>query len=99
MAYYVHKYETSLAYGGPEEGGWWYDLLTPCDDSTDDTQGPFAFEESAYVIARQCNDREHRRRKAEGLRDYTSVLADGPYYTFQVNDSPEPDEPRRPRYE
>lgn len=23
--YYVNKYEIGRAYGGPEEGGWWYD--------------------------------------------------------------------------
>jgi hypothetical protein len=23
--FYVNKYEIGRAYGGPEEGGWWYD--------------------------------------------------------------------------
>ena len=23
--YYVNKYEIGRAYGGPEEGGWWFD--------------------------------------------------------------------------
>ena len=23
--WYVNEYETNRAYGGPEEGGWWYD--------------------------------------------------------------------------
>lgn len=26
---YVTIYEVSRYYGGPEEGGWWYDWLTP----------------------------------------------------------------------
>lgn len=27
---YVNAYEIEQAYGGPEEGGWWYDVMTPC---------------------------------------------------------------------
>lgn len=26
---YVNAYELTLAYGGPEEGGWWYDIGEP----------------------------------------------------------------------
>jgi hypothetical protein len=26
---YFNVYEKGRAYGGPEEGGWWYDTLTP----------------------------------------------------------------------
>jgi hypothetical protein len=26
---YVNVYEVEEAYGGPEEGGWWYDIGTP----------------------------------------------------------------------
>ena len=25
MKYYVNEYEVDRIYGGPEEGGWWYD--------------------------------------------------------------------------
>jgi hypothetical protein len=27
--YYVNAYEVTRHYGGPEEGGWWYNLNTP----------------------------------------------------------------------
>jgi hypothetical protein len=27
--YYVNIYEVSRRYGGPEEGGWWYDHCSP----------------------------------------------------------------------
>jgi hypothetical protein len=27
--HYVNAYENGRAYGGPEEGGWWYDWLEP----------------------------------------------------------------------
>lgn len=26
---YVNAYELTQGYGGPEEGGWWYDVGTP----------------------------------------------------------------------
>jgi len=26
---YVNAYRVSRAYGGPEEGGWWYDVGEP----------------------------------------------------------------------
>lgn len=29
MAVYLNTYEVYQAYGGPEEGGWWYDCGTP----------------------------------------------------------------------
>ena len=29
MTVYLNTYETSQAYGGPEEGGWWYECGTP----------------------------------------------------------------------
>lgn len=30
--YYVNMYMYDRAYGGPEEGGWWYDCYTPSTD-------------------------------------------------------------------
>jgi hypothetical protein len=29
---YIHKYEVSQQYGGPEEGGWWYEAGYPVKD-------------------------------------------------------------------
>ena len=29
MAVYLNTYETFQSYGGPEEGGWWYECGTP----------------------------------------------------------------------
>lgn len=29
MTVYLNTYETFQAYGGPEEGGWWYECGTP----------------------------------------------------------------------
>ena len=26
---YINTYETNRAYGGPEEGGWWFDIGDP----------------------------------------------------------------------
>tara|TARA_R110000765_G_scaffold236838_1_gene339663 strand:+ start:541 stop:1044 length:504 start_codon:yes stop_codon:yes gene_type:complete len=32
--YYVNVYQIQRAYGGPEEGGWWYDEGTPIESET-----------------------------------------------------------------
>ena len=32
--YYVNVYQIQRAYGGPEEGGWWYDEGTPIETET-----------------------------------------------------------------
>ena len=28
VLYYVNRYDRTERYGGPEEGGWWYDVYT-----------------------------------------------------------------------
>jgi hypothetical protein len=97
--YYVHKLERELAYGGPEEGGWWYDHET----ATDTTSLGFDIEEDARQFCYAKNVAERRRRdedKESYRHGYTSVLAhrDGPYFTYTVTESatwePEP----RPYY-
>ena len=30
--YYVNRYDVTRLYGGPEEGGWWFDHGTPTSD-------------------------------------------------------------------
>lgn len=96
--YYIHKYEESQQYGGPEEGGWWYDLRTPVSDPE---WAPLACnsEDGAYDLCRLFNQQETKRR--ESLRyGYTSVLSSREeFFTFEVSDSVVPDLPVRPHYE
>jgi hypothetical protein len=98
---YIHKYETSLEYGGPEEGGWWYNRETPIE-----TWSPLpvnCFEEddyeAAYDLCRTFNEQEHRRRDGLSTK-YHSVLAyRETFYSFDLSDSPIPEQSTRPHYE
>lgn len=80
--YYVHKYQIALQYGGPEEGGWWYEAGTP----TGFVLGPLTDEEGAYDQAYDLNKLEQERRKREEQYDYTSVLAKlSSHYSYTVS--------------
>lgn len=35
---YVNVYEYGRAYGGPEEGGWWFDVLDPLESHPCDSR-------------------------------------------------------------
>lgn len=67
---YVNEYEVDRRYGGPEEGGWWYDVgeFINCLGITET--------EAAAEILRDS----HRARLAEvneGRRELSSVLSNG----------------------
>lgn len=96
--FFVHKHAISLEYGGPEEGGWWYEMGIP----TGFSLGPITDEEAAYEQTRALNELEHERRKVEEEYDYTSVLAKmSNHFAYSVEDYAEPKAypERRPHYE
>lgn len=72
----VNVYEVHRCYGGPEEGGWWYDAGIPV--HTEIVWRPLA----PMVAARLENEYSN-----EGRRELSSVLSDG-IYDVVVNDGP-----------
>jgi hypothetical protein len=85
--YWVHKHAVALQYGGPEEGGWWFDVGQP----TGFSMGPFTDEEAAYEQCRKLNELEYERREREEKYDYTSVLSHmSDHYSYTVEDYPDP---------
>ena len=93
MPYYVNAYETYDAYGGPEEGGWWYTSGEP----TGQTWGPFTTLDEAW---------EQRDALAENVNEYNEgrwprhSVNGGDWYALYVEEH----EPRAfpvntPRYE
>lgn len=94
MTYILALYEVDRAYGGPEEGGWWYD--------TGDLQRVlrvFPTEERAYAAARRCNGWLDKLQRH--CRDVSSVIYDGGRYAAQVFERNAPDHYPvvRPHYE
>jgi hypothetical protein len=97
--YFIHKYEVSLQYGGPEEGGWYYEVGTPIKEWH--TPG-FTEEETAFAVCRAYNISERERAKAEEDYGYSSVLAyRSQHYAYDVDESPTatPYPEVRPHYE
>jgi len=73
--WYVNTYECGRAYGGPEEGGWWYDYGKPIEKSI-----VCATEEEAW-------EKRAEREKAwaeynEGREPIESVNGDGVIMVF-----------------
>lgn len=97
--YYVHKHEVQQMYGGPEEGGWWFDSGVPVEGWIPE---PFENEEDAYARCRELNELEYERAKKEESYEYTSVLSyRSTHYSFDVTESsiPRAFPEYRPHYE
>jgi hypothetical protein len=71
--YVVATYLVDKAYGGPEEGGWWYE----CGEHVR-THRVFGNEDAANKYCRRLNDLLHVTLN-KGRRSISSVLSEGQY--------------------
>lgn len=72
--HYVNIYLHDRAYGGPQEGGWWYDCYAP--EQEECKWFPTEAEALAYVETAQAwCDQENSERRS----DISSVLSEGRY--------------------
>lgn len=97
MSYVVAVYEMDRAYGGPEEGGWWYDA-----GELVRVLRVARSEERAYALAARINRTlRHRRDGDPSHRDISSVLYAGGHLEAQVCErtAPESFPAQRPVYE
>jgi len=79
--WYVHKYEEFQEYGGPEEGGWYYDVREPVRD--DEWTPPiFTDEEEAFAHCRTLYAEEYERRKKEPYPYHSVLSAQSIFYAF-----------------
>lgn len=92
---FLHKYEDSQQYGGPEEGGWWYNLAIP--------QWKYGIplplpKRLRWAICRWLNEREQAKEKEYG---YTSVLSyREEFYSYGLETGLKSEYPlARPHYE
>ena len=92
--YVVAVYLCDRAYGGPEEGGWWYDT-----GEMARIIRTFKDEDRAEAYATRMNSLLNATIN-KGRRDISSVLSDGKYYAeVHKNIAPHHYPERRPHYE
>jgi len=85
------------AYGGPEEGGWWYDTGEPSDKHAEFTRG-FKRAFDAFRYARRLNE-QYAEKWNEGRRDINSVLSEGQFFAEVFDGQPASWPKTRPVYE
>lgn len=89
VIFYIHKFEVSQAFGGPEEGSWYYEVGTPCEDwdplKVAVYNGHENDNEAVFDLCRMFNAQEHKRR--EGLQyGYHSVLSyREEFYSYDIS--------------
>ena len=98
--WYVHKYQEWQDYGGPEEGGWWYDVREPVRDD-EWTTFIFTEEEEAFAKCRELYAEEYERRKGEPYDYYSVLSAQSTFYAFDctTESMPYSSPTVRPHYE
>jgi hypothetical protein len=93
----VAVYEINRQYGGPEEGGWWFD----CGElqSNHPIQGFETFAEAREALTK-WDDELERVNKEEGRRHPSSVLCSG-WLQAHIHEGLPPKyfPPKRPHYE
>jgi len=88
--WYVNVYEEDRGYGGPEEGGWWYNIATPVWHERLDTKD--------RAEARKLELEE--MYPEEGDRPVSSVIYSGGAYTIRIENHPPVAQPQTtPHYE
>ena len=101
--YSVAIYNATQMYGGPEEGGWWYDQLSlSSEDNLALHTKFFQNEDDAYAYSRYLNRTVCEEYNKLNEYEYTSVLAEpDAYITAQVHEGYPPtyDPDERPHYE
>jgi hypothetical protein len=91
---YISEYFVTREYGGPEEGGWWYNNRTfkRIVATTDSKM-------NALNIVVALNQKAREDRKESGDYELDSVLCDG-VYEYDYEDSPgENETTEKPHYE
>jgi hypothetical protein len=94
--YSVAIYLTDLAYGGPEEGGWWYTSGYPSTDHAEFTRY-FDVEDDAWEYANRINNTICAEMNGDRPL-ISSVASTGVYDTHVTEGEPRPFPEERPYY-
>lgn len=91
---------TEQCYGGPEEGGWWYDATQPAKDHPSYVVTACRDKSRALAEFRRLQDRIGDKGLNYGKRKPWSVLSEGDWLTVQMAPSrPHCTPTRHPHYE
>lgn len=93
----VAIYLVNRHFGGPEEGGWWYEAGEPADEYSRFTRG-FRDEDRAIAYANRLNQRLCVRLN-KGRRPISSVLSEGEFAALVRDGNPRRYPESRPHYE
>lgn len=103
--YTVAIFLCDRAYGGPEEGGWWYDCGEPIECPLDALSEPglsapriFADQEAAIAWGKQLQDKLNETIN-KGRRSIGSILSDGEYRAVVCDGYPRAFPATKPHYE
>lgn len=96
--YTVTIFILDQAYGGPEEGGWWYETGAPTTDALKSYTRTFTSAEAAARYAEFLN-RTIVEEWNEGRYPLSSVCCDGIYRAVWDKGTPKPFPSHRPHYE
>lgn len=92
---YLCIYEYDQAYGGPEEGGWWYEYGVPLYQYTRCVSSRLSLSEFYRIregLQAICN------RLNRGRLPVSSVLSEGQFKVCFSEEKPEPYPTRKPYY-
>ncbi|MEB8515134.1 hypothetical protein [Acidithiobacillus ferriphilus] len=98
MSYTVAIYLVDLAYGGPEEGGWYYECGEPAPEFAAKTRG-FARENDAHRYCKKLNGSAFLDDLNKGRPSICSVLSRGLYSAVVREGNPAPYPAIKPHYE
>jgi hypothetical protein len=97
--YTVAVYIKDRHYGGPEEGGWYYEAGVPCMEPVFAKYlKAFDYLSDAVDYAATLNDTAMREWN-EGRADISSVLSEGQFVALWSEGLPEPFPHHHPHYE
>lgn len=97
MSYVVAIFLVDRAYGGPEEGGWWYDCGEPAEEYAEYIRG-FSDEKEAIAYKKELNEQVVSAGNV-GRREIGSVLSTGRYAVRICDGLPKAYPSEKPHYE
>lgn len=93
--WWLNAYDCTLVYGGPEEGGWWYDAGEP----TGDRFGPYDTLEETWAARDVLEETWLAAQNEHRHLPKTSVMSDGAIELHVENHEPRMFPEQYPRYE